>query len=80
MSQRTIVEFNHDLGRRIDEDPQGFVDAVREMIRAGVNGNTSGTTEALRWYGVVTSPTHHHSDDAKVTLAARGRQYFEQNF
>jgi hypothetical protein len=80
MSQRTIVEFNHDLGRKIDDDPQGFVEAVREMIRAGVNDMPCDTSAALRRFGVTTSPTHHHSDDAKVTLGNRGRVYFQQNF
>lgn len=80
MSQRTIVEFNHDMGRKIDDDPDGFVSAIREMIRAGVNDYPSEGREALRLFGVTTSPTHHHSDDASVSLGSRGRVYFQQKF
>ncbi len=76
-----IVEFNHDLGRAIDANPEGFIDAIREMIRAGVNDTPSQNKDALRCFGVITSPTHHHSDKAEVVLGTKGgREYWRQSF
>lgn len=35
MSQRTIVEFNHDMGFKIEKDPEGFVRAIRSLVNGG---------------------------------------------
>lgn len=72
MSQRTIVEFNHDCGHEIDRDPEGFLRALRHLINSG-----SGTreNEALERFGVRVTPTHHHSVRARVVL---GDGYFDE--
>jgi hypothetical protein len=77
MSMRTIVEFNHDLTREIDADPEGFVRAVRRMLNAGVNDRMNDTRQELERFGVTTTPTHHHSNAATVILYhARGGPEF----
>lgn len=73
MSMRTIVEFNHDLGREIDARPDEFVALILEMIRGGVNGNPENKRGAeleyqLSRFGVRTTPTCHHSEDRRVIL------------
>ena len=81
MSSRTIVEFNHDLARQIDCDPDGFVRAIREMLNSGVNDLESGRRRELRRFGVRTSPTHHHSGQSEVVLSHRdGREYWRERF
>lgn len=79
MSQRTIVEFNHDFGGAIDRDPEGFVQAIRAMINGGATDRYAN--EHLRRYGVTASPTCHHSGIRKVVLATeRGHVFHEQDF
>lgn len=78
MSQRTIVEFNHDLAFRIDDDPEGFLLAIRTMLNSGVNGNESAKVESLRHFGVRTTPTHHHSSKAEVVLTTEGGMEFHR--
>ena len=86
MSQRTIVEFNHDFGHEIWKRPDEFVSLLRQMINGGVNGNPDNSRGAaledqLRSFGVTTSPTHHHSTKAEVVLATEhGREYWRQEF
>lgn len=66
MSQRTIVEFNHDLWFQIDDDPGGFVAAILQMLRSGSNGDN--TRDDLRRYGVQVAPTAHHTDTREANL------------
>lgn len=81
MSNRTIVEFNHDLAGEIDRDPEGFLDAVRNMLNSGVNEAESGKRDNLSRFGVRTSPTHHHSTKAEVVLTHEtGREFFRLQF
>jgi len=73
MSNRTIVEFNHDKAHNIEAAPEAFVAAIMEMLRAGVNkypDNARGVSldDKLSGFGVTTTPTCHHSDDRAVTI------------
>ena len=73
MSNRTIVEFNHDLWDRIRDDPDGFVSAIREMLNSGVNGNPENKRGVdlegrLARFGVTTTPTSHHSEERRVII------------
>lgn len=75
MSNRTIVEFNHDFSGMIDRDPEGFVMAVRALLRSGVNGNpenTRGTAieRELGRFGITTTPTAHHSEERRVIVGS----------
>lgn len=70
MSNRTIVEFNHDLANEIDKDPDGFVRAISEMLNSGVNETECRRRRSLKKYGVTTTPTHRHSTEYHVILKA----------
>lgn len=81
MSNRTIVEFNHDYAGEIDRDPEGFLRAIRTMLNSGVNDTESQKRDSLSRYGVRTSPTHHHSTQAEVVLTTEGgRELFRHRF
>jgi hypothetical protein len=81
MSNRTIVEFNHDLAGEIDRDPEGFLRAIRMMLNSGVNDNESEKRDNLERFGVRTSPTHHHSGESEVILRHEGgREYWRERF
>ena len=56
MSNRTLLEINHDLGAIIERDPEGFAAAIGMLLRSG-NPN-----RALERFGVSVGPTRHHSD------------------
>lgn len=85
MSQRTIIEFNHDYAHRVDDDPLGFISALNELLRQGVNMNPENKRGEellgrLHWYGVRCSPTHHHTVHADVSLSDQGREYWRKRF
>jgi len=63
MSNRSMIEFNHDCWPKIEDDKDGFVNAVLEMSRAG---GTPRAVEALERYGVTFVGTRHHSEPASV--------------
>jgi hypothetical protein len=59
MSWRTLIEFNHDItGRAIEQDPQGFVDALRFFNNSACDRNA----EELKRFGITVIRTRHHSD------------------
>ncbi|WP_269582015.1 hypothetical protein [Roseibium sp. Sym1] len=74
MSQRTIVEFNHDFGYRIKEDPEEFLRLVTLMINGGSRARE--VEDGLTDFGVTVTPTHHHSEEATVTIGV----YFMKKF
>ena len=81
MGNRTIVEFNHDYAHKIDDDPEGFLRAIRTMLSSGVNEQESDKRDALALFGVRTSPTHHHSSRAEIVLSDEsGREYWRGQF
>lgn len=66
MSNRTLIELNHDFGGTIWRDPDGFVQAIQTIINQGVNKNTD--TTALERFGVTVFPTCHHSEKRRIIL------------
>jgi len=72
MSQRTIVEFNHDLAYRIERDPEGFLRAISHMLNSGVSdadiSHEKRRRDDLERYGIRVTPTHHHSTNVKVVM------------
>lgn len=81
MSNRTIVEFNHDYAHEIITDPDGFMQHIAEMLRCGVNGNPENKRgveleRQLERYGVRTVPTVHHSEERRVTCG----RYIDKRF
>lgn len=71
MSNRTIMEFNHDFTHEIRADPAGFAAAMLEQGRAA---NNPHTIERLRRYGVVIVETVHHSTDRSVRIEGKDIQ------
>jgi hypothetical protein len=65
MSIRTIVEINHDLIHRIEEDEFGFVSTllVAVLTRSGGNAN-----DLMTRFGARILATRHHSDDGKIVM------------
>lgn len=62
MSMRTIFEINHDCGREIKDDPEGF---VRDLLRY-IGGGDSEAATRLERFGLRRAWWGHHSDDRKV--------------
>lgn len=85
MSMRTIVEFNHDEGVKIEADPEGFLRAIINMIKSGVcdadDSHEQHKRENLERYGVTVTPTHHHSTKAEVVLShEHGGEFYRKQF
>lgn len=76
MSNRTIVEFNHDYAGEIASDPDGFVRAVRAMLNNGINLHPSSAErrEPLSRFGVTATVTAHHSEERRVIIG----DYFDK--
>lgn len=70
MSQRSVVEFNHDCSHEIDKAPTGAVE--RLLLRALASGSDEAW-EPLRRYGITRVVQLHHSDDRKVVANFGGR-------
>lgn len=64
MSNRTLMEFNHDHAYSVERDPEGFVRAVSLYLSSG----SRREAEALERYGVTVIRMRHHSDDFMVGL------------
>ena len=62
MSNRSLIEFNHDFWSKIDADKEGFADAILEMLRSG----GTRAVEGLERYGVTYAGQRHHSERATV--------------
>lgn len=73
MSNRTIIELNHDDHAIIMNDPSGFLAAIDALMRHGYNGNNESQLmrhikDGLELYGVTVTPTCHHSDDRVLRI------------
>lgn len=64
MSNRTIIEFNHDLWYRIDKEPNKFVAELLNYLRCADEDGRAG----LRQFGVAVLATVHHSTDIRVSF------------
>lgn len=73
MSQRSIIEINHDQSMFIKAEPEAF---LRELGYALASGSDR-SWEALRRFGVRRIIQCHHSDDRKVVVGkgALEREY-----
>ena len=82
MSNRTILELNHDFAGNIARDPDGFLRAINELLNHGVTDHECRLRDALQRFGVRTSPTHHHSAKAEVVLMHEGgeAEFFRKRF
>jgi hypothetical protein len=64
MSNRTIVEFNHDYAGEIRKYPEQFV----QLVGLALNSGSEREWEPLERFGVRQIVMRHHSDDAEVVL------------
>lgn len=69
MSNRSIVEFNHDYTHKIIENRDEFCTALIHAL----NGASYRHWEVLERYGARLAVTAHHSEDRKVV--AYGREF-----
>ena len=65
MSQRTIVEFNHDFAHKIDAEATGKVEALLyQAMRSGAREYW----ELLEPYGIRRIVQCHHADERAVIV------------
>ena len=64
MSNRTIIEINHDLWHRIEKDPEAFGKLVAEYTRAC----SHDVSDRLQHFGANVLATVHHSDKIAVSF------------
>jgi len=59
MSNRSLMEFNHDFGYAIKADPEDFIRTINSFL----NSTDEETAARLRLrYGIRIFGTRHHSD------------------
>lgn len=63
MSQRTLLEFNHDYGHKVEKDPEPFLSALGDLIRGGPSDHN---LIVLGSYGVTWHGQRHHSDGFNI--------------
>lgn len=66
MSNRSLVEFNHDLSFRIKEDPEGFARALGFYLNSGHELHARG----LDYFGVRVFGMRRHYDGFKLSWGA----------
>ena len=71
MSMRTVVEFNHDRGRRIEDKKDEFINLIGMMIRGGPS---EYVREHLEYFGVEIAFMAHHSDERTVSVNGAKRR------
>jgi hypothetical protein len=73
MSQRSIIEINHDYSHVIDENPYTFVNLLKRALGSGSDESWA----PLRRYGVTRVTQCHHSEDRRVVVGKDGlkREY-----
>ena len=68
MSNRSLFEFNHDYTHKIKDDPQGFLDALQNYLRAAYPEHA----DRLKCYGITWMGMRHHSDDWSKYIDTKG--------
>ena len=66
MSNRTVIEINHDYGNQIQANPDEFLEAIRNLINYSSTGED--VIDDLSRFGITVTPTVHHSDPRRVVL------------
>lgn len=62
MSNRTLIEINHDFGFRMDNPD------IARLLGRSVRSNDAQDWEKLEYFGIRKIVTRHHSDKATITL------------
>lgn len=63
MSNRTLIEINHDHWSHIKDRPQQFADAVCRYLGSG----SVSYAEELEYYGIRVFGMRHHTDAFDIT-------------
>lgn len=63
MSNRTLLEINHDLTGTIAKDPENFVNLLRDYLNAPSDYNAL----ELKHFGVTVLGYRHHSEPYQMT-------------
>lgn len=73
MSQRSILEINHDFSHEIEAADIEFVKLLKMALASG----SDRYWEPLRRFGVTRITQCHHSEDRKVVIGKKGtkREY-----
>lgn len=67
MSQRSLIEINHDCSHEIARAPMEFAEHLQRALASG----SDRSWEALKRYGITRITQCHHSEDRKVVVADR---------
>jgi hypothetical protein len=67
MSNRTIVEFNHDYAHRIADAGE----PLAKLLDMALSSGAPDLWEALERFGIRRLAQRHHSDDLQVTVNGR---------
>lgn len=62
MSNRTLLEINHDLWHRIKEDPAQFASVLTRYLGSA----SADTAEPLERFGIRVFGMRHHSEGFKI--------------
>jgi len=62
MSNRTLMEFNHDYAGQIEKNPDRFMLALNSYLNSADWGNA----EELRMFGINVIEMRHHSGSYKM--------------
>lgn len=68
MSNRSLIEINHDYWHVLDSHPLDFLAALQRYLSSADNDNA----EALRRFGVKVVGMRHHSDKFVIDATAEG--------
>lgn len=67
MSQRSIIEINHDYSNVIDKQPQTFLVRLAQALASGSDREWA----MLKPFGITRITQCHHSEDRKVVVGDR---------
>lgn len=60
VSNRTLLEINHDFAGEIQSNPTSFANALLSYLRSGSTAH--GVEHLLSKFGVTIGPMRHHSE------------------
>jgi hypothetical protein len=64
MSNRTIIEINHDMSHKIRDNPAAIGEEIAEYTRSV----SHESADRLRRYGINVLGTVHHSDKISISF------------
>jgi len=68
MSNRSLIEINHDYTHRIESEPLEFVRVVRECLRSG---DFKRNDSELKNFGLRVFGMRHHSDGFDINWGGK---------